>query len=258
MSTKKRSRCSENTPRNILTVPGLQRQCFILGVMQRITADIQRQSVVSDGYSTDGTYEVIKKISNLNPKVKVYRCKWPDKKDITVLADVTNEVRNRCRFQYVLSVQANEIIHEQSAPFIKALPSMLPNVSTFSFPYLQLLNKYKIAEEFRLRFAKNLPQFVAIGDAWTMGTSRAFDRTKKLQCLIKPYRILRYVSNGLSLEYANPCYGPLSRAVYLPNPDYEVRVTVSYTFRPATPLVSFLLPGGQIILRSQTSMETEE
>lgn len=47
-------------------------------------------------------------------------------------------------------------------------------------------------------------------------------------------------------------------AVYLPKPDYKVRVTISYTFRPVTPMVSFLLPGGQIILRSQSIMETEE
>ena len=63
--------------------------------------------LVSDGYSTDGTYEVIKKISNLNPKVKVYRCKWPDKKDITVLADVTNEVRNRV-MRRILASQARQ------------------------------------------------------------------------------------------------------------------------------------------------------
>jgi glycosyltransferase involved in cell wall biosynthesis len=51
--------------------------------------------LVSDGYSTDGTYEVLQKISKVNPKVKVHRCKWSDKKDITILADVTNEVRSK-------------------------------------------------------------------------------------------------------------------------------------------------------------------
>ena len=177
--------------------------------------------LISDGYSTDGTYEVLNRISGLNSKVKVYRYRWPYKKSVTVLADVTNEVRNRCRYQHIFSVQANEIIHEQSVPFIKAIPRMFPNVTSFSFPYLQLLNNWKLSEEFRLRFAKNLPQIVAKGDAWTLGTSKAFDRTKKLTCIIKPYRISRYVSNGISLEYANSCYGLLSRAIYLPNPIFR-------------------------------------
>lgn len=177
--------------------------------------------LISDGYSTDGTYEVLERISSLNPKVKVYKYQWPNKKDITILADVTNEARSRCRFQYIFSVQANEVIHEQSAPLIKALPSMLPYVDTFSFPYLQLLNKYKLTEEFRLRFSKNLPQIVAKGDAWTLGTSRAFDRTKKLRCLVNPRRLSGHLSNGISLTYANSCYGPHSRAIYLPKPVFR-------------------------------------
>ena len=177
--------------------------------------------LISDGYSTDGTYEVVERISSLNPKVKVYRYQWPDKKDLTVLADVTNELRSKCRFQYIFSVQANEVIHEQSAPFIKALPSMLPYVDTFSFPYIQLLSKYKFTEEFRLRFSKNLPGIVALWDAWTLGTSRAFVRAKKLRCLAYPPRLSGYLSNGIWFTYANPCYGPLSRAIYLPKPIFR-------------------------------------
>jgi hypothetical protein len=177
--------------------------------------------LISDGYSTDGTYEIVKRISDLNPKIKVYRQKWPDKKDITVLADVTNELRFKCRFEYIFSVQANEIIHEQSIPFIKALPEMFPSVESFSFPYLQLLNAYRLTEEFRLRFAKNLPSIVAQSDAWTLGTSKKFDRIKKLRCLAKPYRIPQYISNGIMIEYANSCCRPLSRAVYLPNPIFR-------------------------------------
>ena len=177
--------------------------------------------LISDGYSTDGTYEIIKRITNLNPKVKVYRYRWPDKKDLTVLADVTNQVRSKCRFQYIFSVQANEVIHEQSAPFIKALPSMLPYIDTFSFPYVQLLNNYKLTEEFRLRFSKNLPGIVAIGDAWTLGTSQAFERNKKLRTLIYPPRLSRYLKYGIWFIFADPCYGQHSRAIYLPKPVFR-------------------------------------
>ncbi len=183
--------------------------------------------LISDGYSTDGTYEVVERISSLNPKVKVYRYQWPDKKDLTVLADVTNELRSKCRFQYIFSVQANEVIHEQSAPFIKALPSMLPSVDTFSFPYIQLLSKYKFTEEFRLRFSKNLPGIVALWDAWTLGTSRAFDRAKKLRCLAYPPRLSGYLSNGIWFTYANPMLWSAFKSNLSSKPHFQVLVSFS-------------------------------
>jgi len=47
-------------------------------------------------------------------------------------------------------------------------------------------------------------------------------------------------------------------ATYFPNPTYKVQVTITYSFVPVTPLVSQLLPGGKLTLRSQSVMETEE
>ncbi len=177
--------------------------------------------LISDGNSKDGTYDVIQKIAGLNPKVKVYQIRWPDKKDSTLLADVTNELRPKCRFEYILSVQANEIIHEQSTPFIKALPTIFPDVETFSFPFIQLLDTYKFAEGFRLRLAKNHSGIIAKGDAWTLGASPSFTRTKILRSIIRPKRFYYYLAKGVEFVHANPCYDYLSRAVYLPNPIFR-------------------------------------
>jgi glycosyltransferase involved in cell wall biosynthesis len=185
------------------------------------TLPICDEFLISDGYSDDGTYEALQKIASLNVKVKVYRHHWPDKKDVSVLADVTNEVRGKCRFQYIFSVQANEVIHELSVSFIRALPNMLPDIETFSFPYVQLLNYYKFTEEFRLRFSKNLPRIVATGDAWTLGTSTDFERRKKLKSLAYPPRLSGYLSNGIWFTYANSCCGLRSRAIYLPKPIFR-------------------------------------
>jgi glycosyltransferase involved in cell wall biosynthesis len=177
--------------------------------------------LVSDGYSTDGTYEVLKKIAGLNLKVKVYQERWPVKKSATVLADVTNSLRSKCQFDYILSLQANEVIHEQSAPLIKALPTMFPKVETFSFSFIQFLAKYKFAEGFRLRFAKNNPAIIAKGDAWTLGVSDAFVKKKILRSLVHPRRFYYYVTKGVEFVNANPCFDYLSRAVYLPNPIFR-------------------------------------
>jgi hypothetical protein len=177
--------------------------------------------LVSDGYSTDGTYEIMEKIALANPKIKVYREQWPNRKDVTILAEVTNSLRAKCRHEYILSLQANEVIHEQSAPFIKALPQMFPSVSTFSFPFIQFLNKYKFAEGFRLRFSKNNPSIVAKGDAWTLGASGQFIRKKILRSLARPRKFYYYLAKGVEFVHANPCFDYRSRAIYLPNPIFR-------------------------------------
>ncbi len=177
--------------------------------------------LISDGYSEDGTYEVIRKIADLNSKIKVFQDQWPTKKNSSVLSDVTNVVRARCRCDYIFYVQANEIIHEQSASYIKAIPSIFRQVDTFSFPFIQLLDKYKIAENFRLRLAKNYPSIIAKGDAWTLGTSDAFNRTKILRSLIRPRRVYYYLAKGVEFAHANPCTDYLSRAMYIPNPIFR-------------------------------------
>ncbi len=182
---------------------------------------ICNEFLISDGYSEDGTYEVIQKIASLNPKIKIFQDQWPAKKDSTVLSDVTNMVRARCSCDYIFCIQANEIIHEQSAQYIKAIPSIFPKVETFSFPFVQLLDKYKFAENFRLRLAKNYPSIVSKGDAWTLGTSDAFNRAKILRSLARPRRFYYYLSKGVEFAHANPCTDYLSRAMYIPSPIFR-------------------------------------
>ncbi len=177
--------------------------------------------LVSDGYSTDGTYEILEKIVTVNPKVKIYRYRWPEKKNMTVLADVTNEVRNRCQYEYVFSVQANEIIPEIAVAYIKALPIIYPTVNTFSFPFVQLLNNRKLNDEFRFRFSKNLTEVIAIEDAWRLGLDKKYLRKKKLKALLNPKRLSNYLDKGIELVYANNCHDHLSRAIYLPKPVYR-------------------------------------
>lgn len=177
--------------------------------------------LISDGYSSDGTYEVVQRISKLNRKVKIFRQRWPVERTPTVLADVTNSLKRKCRFEFVFSVQANEIVHEESAEFIRTLPEMLPDVYTFSFPYLQLLQNYKFAQEYRLRFSRNLEGVAAIDDGWTLGPTRTFIRSEILKSLRNPRKLLRYFGKGVELAYANSGNYYFSRAVYLPKPVFR-------------------------------------
>ena len=177
--------------------------------------------LLSEGYSADGTYEVVQRLAKLNKKIKVVRQKWPEKRSITVIGDVTNAIRRKCQYDYIFSVQANEIVHEDSLRLIEALPEICPQVQTFSFPYVHLYRTYKFSEEFRLRFARNLPHIVATGDAWSLGTSKDFVISETLKSLRNPRKFLRYVSRGIEWTYANSCGNIISRAIYLPKPVFR-------------------------------------
>jgi Flp pilus assembly protein TadG len=62
---------------------------------------------------------------------------------------------------------------------------------------------------------------------------------------------------GVGLNIANVTAGPGPNQIVGSFPNPTVRVSVNYSFSPATPLVANLLPGGQITLRSQATMRTE-
>lgn len=134
--------------------------------------------LISEGYSADGTFEIVQRMTKLNRKIKVFQQEWPAARKYSILGEVTNAIRRKCKFEHIFSIQANEIIHEDSVDFIRELPQMCPKVNTFSFPFWHFVREYKFYEDFRLRFAKNLPSIVATGDAWSLGPSKAFVRSE--------------------------------------------------------------------------------
>jgi len=174
--------------------------------------------LISDGYSSDGTFEVLEKIAKINRKVKVVRQEWPIARKYSVIAEVTNALRAKCSYDYIFSIQANEVIHEDSVEFIKALPEICPQINTYSLPFIHLVRDLRFFEDFRLRYSKNMENIVAVVDAWTLGPSAPFTKTETLKGLRHPRRMLQYIYKGIEWTYANSCVSPLSRAIYLPKP----------------------------------------
>lgn len=177
--------------------------------------------LILEGFSTDGTYEMVQKIAELNSKVKVIRQEWPTTKKYSAIAEITNVIRAKCSYEYIFSVQANEIMHENNVEFFKALPEICPQVDSFSLPFVHLVRRYQFYEDFRLRFAKNKKEIIAIGDAWTMGLSEGFIHSQTLRGLAHPKRLLKNTYKGIEWLYANPTVSPLSRPIYLPKPIYR-------------------------------------
>ena len=177
--------------------------------------------LISEGYSDDGTFEIVDKISKLNRKVKVFRQEWPSTKKYSVIAEVTNSIRAKCSYDYIFSIQANEVVHEKDVKFLRALPEICPDVNTFSLPFVHLVKDYLFFEDFRLRFSKNIKDIVAVIDAWTLGPSQSFTKSETHKGLRHPRRMLQYIYKGIEWTYANSCSSPHSRAIYLPKPIFR-------------------------------------
>ena len=182
---------------------------------------VSDEVLISEGYSTDGTFEIVQKIAKLNKKIKIYRQQWPIEKKYSVIGEVTNSIRTKCSYDYIFSIQANEIVHEESATLIKELPEICPNVNTFSLPFIHFVKNFKFYEDFRLRFSKNLNDIVAVGDGWTLGLSKTFTTKEAFKTLKKPQKLVRYMNKGIEWTYANTCGNLTSRAFYLPKPVFR-------------------------------------
>ncbi len=130
--------------------------------------------LISDGFSTDGTWEELLKLQKKHTKIKIYREKWIlDKKTPQLsLADSANKVKKKCKGDYILYVQANEIIHEKSIQEIKKLPEIYPTTELFNLPFYIIFGINMLDHtEYRTRFAKNIRYVNVIQDAWTLGYS---------------------------------------------------------------------------------------
>lgn len=173
--------------------------------------------LISDGFSTDGTYEILQKMEKLNKKIKIYQQEWT-KKTLTVIADLSNDLRKKCRFEYLFYIQAPEIIHEKNIETLRALPEMFPDADTFCLPFTTIIGNLKAQEEPRLRFCKNLQRLHLTGDAWAFSVTRGFVKSEARKNLRHPRKLLNYIGRGVEWTYAGSLNNVRSRAVCLPAP----------------------------------------
>ena len=135
------------------------------------------QFVISDGYSTDGTWDILRKLADRHPKIELVKVKWtPRPKDTgQVFASTANETREYCTGKYLLYVQANEILHEASISRFRNLPAEHPSISLFHIPFYQIWGTDIVLEEsYRIRFVKNDKRIRVLGDGGYMCYERNY------------------------------------------------------------------------------------
>jgi hypothetical protein len=138
----------------------------------------------------------------------------------SVLGEITNEVRAKATHKYLLSIQANVIIHEASSDYIKALPEMCPKLTTsacLSAVAMELQNFRRIS----IRILQELPGIIAVGDPYTLGLSKSFVVRESFKSLRNPRRLIRYIGKGIGWTYGTIVQKTASRAIYLPRPIFR-------------------------------------
>lgn len=175
--------------------------------------------IVSEGFSSDNTYEVLERRFGSNDKVKLYQDEWR-KKSLkgSAVRIALNNARERCKEEYIMEVDANEIIPEVDIDFIKHLPKMYPDKELFNLPYYQIFgSKILFTEEFRYRMGLNKRAIRVLWDGYTMGYKL------NLSTLFEKGGLNRLVNRFLTVILEDRIAGGYlpEQSVYLPKPIYK-------------------------------------
>lgn len=193
-----------------MIVRDVERQGYPFLEAARSALSVCDELLIADGFSTDRTWEGLEALNGAFPdRVRLFRDVWPRPENTRgILAEMTNVVRRRCRGDWCLSIQANEVTHEASAERLLALPSLHPDTEMFSLPYLDLMGPTLVwAFTWRRRLFKNVPDIVALGDAFQVGQvlpRHSPTLTAKLPQPIYRYRALFPVNYLTKLRGKSP------------------------------------------------------
>jgi glycosyltransferase involved in cell wall biosynthesis len=183
------------------------------------------EMLIGDGGSTDGTLEVLRRLEQLNPKIKVYIDPWPGKGFAHDLRWATNRLMQKCRGEYILYIQANEVIHEKSWDYLRNIPEIWPVTWTFSLPFWWLVRDLWFGETYRLRMGRNIGILEAEADAFTLGLKKTFMLKEFFKALVNPYYFARIIYRGFHSIYAYKKGSPrYSLPVVLPRPVFRYAV----------------------------------
>jgi len=107
----------------------------------RSALPICAEYIISEGYSSDRTWEAVRALANRYPdKIRVRRDRWSDVPDNgAVIARISNLALADCRSDFCLYLQASEVLHEDSLASISSLARHYPKTDLFALPFFNML-----------------------------------------------------------------------------------------------------------------------
>jgi hypothetical protein len=207
-----------------MIVRNVERQGYPFLEAARSALAVCDELLISDGFSEDRTWEGLVALEEVfEDRVKLFRDNWPGPENTRdVVGKMTNRVRRRCQGDWCLSVQANEVLHEAGAASLAALPVRHPGIEIFTLPYLIMMGPSLVwTHNWRRRLFKNIPDIVALGDAYEVG--EVLPRVAPTMYVSLPEPIYRYralfpVNYVTKLQAKNPSSRLLEKELRLAAP----------------------------------------
>jgi len=146
---------------------------------------------IGEGFSTDCTYDVIKRLRwKYGDKISVSRFRWPRMDTGFAIGAATNDALNHVRKLggKILYVQADELWHPDSVAEMVRLAD--EDYDSYKVPFLHLEHNCQVIQEgagyqWAIRMVSNEAQIISHRDAWTFeGVGRT------LQVMSLPHRLV--------------------------------------------------------------------
>ncbi|GAB3554462.1 glycosyltransferase family 2 protein [Spirosoma fluminis] len=159
---------------------GIQYQYPFLESIQSILP-ICDEFVIAVGDSHDGTREAIEALNS--PKIKIIDTVWDDelRQGGKIFAQQSNLALAACQGDWLFHIQADEIIHENDLPTIKAAIEEAdgdPQVEGILFDFFNFYGSYKYLNGSRYQHTKEIRIFRNGLDAFSYRDSQGFRRYK--------------------------------------------------------------------------------
>lgn len=132
--------------------------------------------VISEGFSTDGTYDAILKFQKrYGSKIKLIRADWNSHKSDcgSVITKVSQDAMAHCSRSWIYYLQADEIIHPSNISCLRRLIDSKYN--SVCFNYNHFIGSWKplppgvAAYSQAIRMVRKKPSIFLIGDGWNFG-----------------------------------------------------------------------------------------
>lgn len=157
---------------------------------------------VDPGSPGDETIATLKAHFGADPKVRILETHWdwnnPEKrKGGRILSEETNRAAQQCSGDWLVYLQADEVLHESATPllratFLKCLDD--EKVEALVFPYLHLYGNYSTVQQTRSAYRREVRAFKRSSGAVSVGDAQSFRKSDgtKLRALLVNTPVYHY------------------------------------------------------------------